>query len=694
MINKGLLSPEIFQISELISLITEPMNHFLLGVPGSGKTMVLAFLRVECIAFINQNENIKREFQQIWPHISSKLWGVYHGLLINEEFLSPQNFKGFGLDDSIWTSVFCDFLNALYLKRMLKHISLATTSPDHYIPKWLGFSGKQDEIEKAIAAFSVDLKMPDACKNSTGLLSWINRRLRFYQQMIKERSNPKIEMSELPATHFYRDVGYLPLKLIHQLRKFRVIEEEQRILFIFDEYDQCTLANRPEFAKAINSFVKVTARGAIKNVFVNIGSRPHGFHDKSVLDVGGHSKIEDGRDFKGIDLMMLLRGNKKVFSRLVTDIGNRRIQNVGWFKIRGITDIKSLVEKVIPVDEGEKYRSDKSDKEKHFKVLEIFCKPLCNAEDFYSELVLHIKNLAPKALHQKYLIIEACRKLNKINRRNKKDVKLELNELKEKLDEIGSFIKSGGKVQNNSKLYYKLKDLREPALFFLASDYRQPKYYCGFETIKLMSEGVPLNFIKLSRAIFDELRYKTIDFEKRRKIDIRWQNRAIRKVASETRKESGSYLCKGQSFLILLDELGFLFRRMQLNPTAPYPTPNGFSIEKEQEWLTKSGIECTITDESPNYLPEIIREATDWGYLIEMTHRSKEKSLKTRTKYYINAMLSPYYDLSVRHLKEPYYTTFGDLIELCSPDVNVRSEKRSSILSNIKSLQPIGNEQK
>jgi hypothetical protein len=96
-IQKGLLSPEIFNISELIPLIKEPINHFVLGVPGSGKTMALAFLRVECLAYINQDESIKNEFKNIWPHIGRGLWGVYHGLLINDEFLPPQSFKGFGL---------------------------------------------------------------------------------------------------------------------------------------------------------------------------------------------------------------------------------------------------------------------------------------------------------------------------------------------------------------------------------------------------------------------------------------------------------------------------------------------------------------------------------------------------------------------------------------------------------------------
>ena len=682
-IQKGLLSPEIFNISELIPLIKEPINHFVLGVPGSGKTMALAFLRVECLAYINQDESIKNEFKNIWPHIGRGLWGVYHGLLINDEFLPPQSFKGFGLDNQTWTNIFCDFINVLYLKRMLNHLDLAITEPEHYIPAWLGFSKKQELIKKAIIDFSKEINMPENCNTSEALLIWADKRLSSYQQMINERTEPTIDMSELPSSNFYRKVGYLTMKLINQLRQHKVIESDQNILFILDEYDQCVLANRPEFAQAINAFVKSTARGSVKNVSIKIGSRPQGFHDKSVSD--SDALIEDGRDYKTINLMSLLRSRRRVFSGLIKDIGDRRIKNVAWFKERGIKSIKSLFQDITPLDEAETYRLYKADQDLHFKNLESYCK-LFNDENIYKDIVEHIKSLVSETLYQKYLIIEACRKLQKLKKINGKNLQYEYKNIKSSLISMGKFINSGRKIRDNSKLYYKLKDLKEPALFLLANDFKQPKYYCGFETIKLMSEGVPLNFIKLCRAIFDELCYKTSEFEKNKKIDIRWQNRAIRKVASEIRKEANAYLRKGQSFLILLDELGFMFRRMQLRPTAPYPSINGFSVEKDPGWLKeKSDIkyETSFSDSPVSHLTEILRETIDWGYLIEMPHRSKTKSLKTRSKYYINSMLSPYYDLSIRHLKEPYYCKLEDITKLCSPDNTERSKTRKILLSNI-----------
>jgi len=572
------------------------------------------------------------------------------------------------------------------LQSMLGHLNLSINEPNHHVANWLGLSGKENQIRKATEEFAVDLGMATEYSSLEGMIQWTIERVSLYQRMINERLEPRIQQDELPSSHFYREIGYLPLKLLRQLRVRGAISPLQRVLFILDEYDQCELAGRPEFAYSINSFVKTTARGSIPNVYVKIGTRPHGFHNNSVL--GGQSKIEDGRDYNGIDLFSVLRKKRKVFSQLVVDIANRRIRNVEWFKDRGINDIQGLLESANPLEEAELYRSEKSDKEVHFKSMEGYCKHFPYRQSLYVEIKNLIIDAVSETLYQKYLVILVCRMLYRARKLSHSRFESFFQTVRDEIALVGAFLKSKGTSKINSKLYYKMKDIREPALFLLASDYRQPKYYCGLETIKLMCEGVPLNFIKLGRAIFDELRYRINEFERKKTVNVRWQNRAIRAVASEIRKELRANLCNGQNFLILLDELGFIFRKMQLTPTAPYPSSNGFSIEKEREWLVNSGIACCIDCEQEPLpiLKRVLREATDWGYLIEITHRSKSGSLKTRTKYYISSMLAPYYDLSVRHLKEPYYVEVDDLLRLSSTDRSERANIRNILASGAQSI--------
>jgi len=695
-IKKGLLSPEMFKIPELISLVTESMNHFVVGVPGSGKTMALAFFRVECLALIDRNNDLKKEFKSIWPQIEQErgLWGMYLGLMMNEELLAPLNFRGFGLPDAEWTKIFGDFINYVYLKHMLKHLCLSIDDPDGYVPKWLGFDRKRDEIKRAIADFAVGLDMPDGCHSPMGLLDFVTGRLKSYQKIIKERTKPTIEKSELPGSFFYSEVGYLPIKLVNSLRNSGVLEPGQRIFFLLDEYDQCELAERRDFARAINSFVKTTARGFTSNIFVKVGTRSHGFHDENRTVLGGKGEIENKRDYREIDLTKLGGWEyRELFKDLVIDIATRRLKYVEWFKERGIDDFKSLLENVEPVKEAELYRSDRTtENEEHFKVLREYLKVFKDKEERYKNLVSRIKDLVPGTLYQKYIVIECCRKLQWLDNTSEEKLEMKYKDLIDHVIKIANFINSGGKLKDDSKRYYKLKDLREPALFLLAHDYKRPKYYCGFETIILMAGGVPLNFIKLSQALFDEVRYRLPEFERNKKIDIKKQNRVLRKVAGEIRKEASAYLCNWQGFQTLLDELGFIFRRMQLSPTAPYPTPNGFSVEKETTWLSgpprdnRDYCNSDSDNDNINNLKRILREARDWGYLTEGPHRSKSDSLKGRTKYYISSMIAPYYDLSIRHLKEPWYTNVNDLINLCSPDKSIRSKTRETIMGGIKSL--------
>ena len=687
-IGKRLLSPEMFKISELVSLISDPSNHFILGVPGSGKTMAIAFLRVECLSYIAREERIKSEFESVWSRIPRGLWGIYHGLLMNEESLSPGDFKGFELEDSVWTAIFGDFVNAVYLKRMLAHLDLVY-QPGHHIPEWLGISGKREQITQAIKEFAVELQMPSECCELRGCLDWVKERIKLYQRLIKHNTSPIITKEDIPEYPFFKEVGYVPIQFVNKLKQNGVIAEEQKVIFMLDEYDQCSLARRDDFARSINSFVKNTARGSITNLYVIVGSRPHGFHDKKVLD--GEARIEHGRDYKEIDLMAVLREQRRLFSDLIKDIANRRLQGVRWFQERNISDFVNLLDTADPVEEAELYRSSKTNKDMHFKALEDQCAKFPEPTRRFTELAELIRTSVEETIYQKYLIILACRKLQRLRAIRGSEVDAGFADLITHLRRMISFILMGHKSKDDSGLYYKLKDMREPALFLLASDFRQQKYYCGFETIRLMSEAVPLNFIKIAQSIFDELKYRLDRFEKTKRIDIVWQNRAIRRTAEFHRKDLLGYISSGQSFLILLDELGFIFRRLQLSPTAPYPSINGFSIELETGWTSNqdnplSGL--NVEEHELAYFKEMVRDATDWGYLIEMPHRSKVLSLKTRTKYYISAMFSPYYDLSVRHLKEPLYIEVENLHSLSSTDANTRSATRRAIISRSRTLPP------
>lgn len=679
-INKGLLSPEIFKIPEVRALITEPVNHFVVGVPGSGKTMALAFMSVESLAYIHSPQNLERDYvTSLENAVSPGLWGIYHGLFLNEKLLAPHDFQGFGLSESEWTTFFGDFLSCNLLKRMVGHLKIAVEDSGHYIPKWLGFENKGGLIQNAIESFSQELGFENTCYDVNGLDDWCRKKLLQYQRMIKERTSLIIEESDYPPPPRLKDIGYLPIKLVEKLREFNVLSHDQKVHFIIDEYDQCELAKKQNFARAINSFVKLTARANVTNVNVKIGTRPHGFYEKRVLE--GDTLIEKDRDYREINLMSL-RDNKNssVFNDLIVDIANRRMKNCPWFNERGIVDFKSTIEGILPRDEAKLYVSSKTDKIAHFRSISNFT----SDKQTQKEIIELIVGKTDDILFQKYLVIEACRALK--NKTSQRDLFSDntSKDLFSQLNTLGDFLNKKVGHTKDTKMEYKVKDMREPALFQLANDYKQQKYYCGIETIRMMSEGVLLSFIKICSAIFKEVGLKALTFEKKKKIDIRWQNRAIREVSKNTRYDYCQFLANGQSIQVLIDELGFIFRAIQLIPTAPYPTPNGFSVEREIGWIIESNNVQPAGDSQFRHLKTMLREATDWGYLFEKPHRSKSGSVKSRTKYSFNALLVPYFDLSPRHLKEPFYIQVEDLDALSSSEQNIRATKRNELLQKIK----------
>ena len=676
-ISKGLLSPEIFKIPEVRTLITEPVNHFVVGVPGSGKTMALAFLTVESLAYIHSPLNSEQDYvTSLEDAVTPGMWGVYHGLFLNERLLAPHDFQGFGLDESEWITFFADFVSCNLLKRMLGHLNYAIEMPGHYIPQWLGFDGKSDLIQKAVESFSQELGLHSSCYSVAGLNEWCIKKLLKYQKMIKERTSLNIEESDYPDLPRLRDIGYIPIKLVEKLREYGVLCYDQKVHFIIDEYDQCILSKKHDFARIINSFVKLTARANVSNVNVKIGTRPHGFYEKRVLE--GDTQIEKDRDYREINLMSL-RDNKNstFFSDLILDIANRRLKNCPWFSERGLVDFKSTIEGISPQEEATLYVASKTDKMAHFRSILNFTKD----RKFVDEIISLIEKKTDDILFQKYLVIEACRALKS----SKKQGDLFTNkDLVPRVNALGDFLNKKEGLADDSRMKYKVKDMREPALFQLANDYKQQKYYCGFETIRLMSDGVLLSFIKTCSAIFKEVGVKATVFEKKKKIDIRWQNRAIREVSKSTRYDYCQFLANGQSIQILIDELGFVFRAIQLVPTAPYPTPNGFSVEREIGWIIDPNTAQTVGNPEYSHLRTMLREATDWGYLFEKPHRSKSGSVKSRTKYSFNALLVPYFDLSPRHLKEPFYIEVEDLDALSSTEQTVRANKRNELLLKIK----------
>lgn len=104
-----------------------------------------------------------------------------------------------------------------------------------------------------------------------------------------------------------------------------------------------------------------------------------------------------------------------------------------------------------------------------------------------------------------------------------------------------------------------------------------------------------------------------------------------------------------------VDQIGAQLRRGMVNDLAmSYPGGNGFSLKQSE------------IANAPE-LARLLSEAVGWGDLYEVDHTTKiadEKHRDPRRKYYLNPILSPHYQITDVHTKEPVYTPIEVIIEL------------------------------
>ncbi len=99
-----------------------------------------------------------------------------------------------------------------------------------------------------------------------------------------------------------------------------------------------------------------------------------------------------------------------------------------------------------------------------------------------------------------------------------------------------------------------------------------------------------------------------------------------------------------------VDILGKLLRRSLLDDQAmSYPGHNGFSLIKD-DWMSNSEIK------------DFLQHAVDYGVLIAVPHTTKESNRKPRTKWYLNPIYSPYFNIPENHVKEPLYVSVATIL--------------------------------
>jgi len=209
------------------------------------------------------------------------------------------------------------------------------------------------------------------------------------------------------------------------------------------------------------------------------------------------------------------------------------------------------------------------------------------------------------------------------------------------------------------------------ALLQVSSLASQQHDYFGWETMLQLAGGNISAFLLLCSDIWDEaakMGYSPADGELLpREAQSRGARSASSRWATRDRDETSGgreryEVVQRLAQAIAVDLVGEL--------TMSNPGHSGFSLAESALVGTPEG----------EQVREFLDRAVNWAILEERRHTSKLNKTKTRRKWYLHPMLSPYHRVPYKRVKEPFYVDVGTVYRwlFTTDTVRFRSGKQST----------------
>ncbi|MCY3818895.1 MAG: hypothetical protein OXH52_05960 [Gammaproteobacteria bacterium] len=198
---------------------------------------------------------------------------------------------------------------------------------------------------------------------------------------------------------------------------------------------------------------------------------------------------------------------------------------------------------------------------------------------------------------------------------------------------------------------YWRKERKEALLVQIASNCRQRKLYAGWNTVLTLSGGNILIFLSLCREIWDiaqRAASKMADGPGR--FSVEHQTQAIWSVSAAWVRKQEEFP-GGAVRRRFVTRIGLAIRKGLIgDKKLSYPGHTGFSLTDED-----------LESPEAQGVREFLESAADFGALVKLRHRTKERDRKPREKFYLFPVLCPHFDIPAARTKEPYYATAGEV---------------------------------
>jgi hypothetical protein len=641
---------------EHVMPLFRPGNVILKGIQGTGKSMLLNLFRPK-IRLAFDKANIPFPIPDLLQNFISA------GINLSRSGIMNFGHRPIAVDSDLseMPLYFGDFLNYFIVADIINNLKTHISRPTVF-----SANVSRDYLED----FSLQLSKQDCwfgyldnCKNFKEVFDRLNKRINSYRQFHANRLYTLNKEIKITKTNPGEPIS----RTAQLLKDTGVVKADTNFFIRIDQVEILLggdIANKNlglQYRQILNKILG--DRDA--RVSYKIGTRRYDW-DKALNIYGTSNRLENLRDYRVIDIDDILRRKEDsktwIFPRFANDVFGKRLVN----------------SEIIQPEENQ---------DKLFT--KFFGTVRSNNKIAY--YISNKKNTASPSFWDKNKFPKVWDTyLNKLNKNDPLEALL-ASTWAQQGTRRG---KPNERLQNpppTSKPWNKpwwRKERIPQALMQIASKSSQRMLWAGKDDIIGLSSGNISVLLSICYEIWEMfLRYESRKANDKNPIfsdchfDEKIQTMGIHN-ASHVWYKKISEQPNGDDRKNFINFLGTQFKKWLSNDrTMSYPGHNGFSIANEM----------FDTGSVSNDLKLFLNDAVDYGDLFDSLHTTKKKDRKERIKWYLNPILSPYFQIPHQHIKEPYYLEnleklFDWIVEKSNACLYLRDKKLllASQLSKIK----------
>lgn len=598
----------------------EPGNIVLKGIQGAGKSMLLNLFRPDIrLAYFKAGVRFpvpKSHSAFLGAGINLTRSGI---LDIGQRPIQ----KSLEKDLQTFPLYFADFLNYWVVRDILRSVDEMRRNPDAF-DRFVR-EASCDEFAGHLATEDCWFGWLKGCNTFAKLAERLDERIIAYREFHNFNSDMDDSLKDSKTT-----IGEPIARAAEILKKTRVIPQTASVFVRIDQLERLHRSDAlraglgAKYRQIINKAVGLRD----SRISYRMGTRRYAWEDDLII-YGSRDRLERIRDYRIVDLEEMLRRKENtkewIFPKFAEDVLCRRLRKRGYDAAKPKDLMRRVFGKGIHAKQAARQYALNSNPRRVLKL----------QGKWHPSWKQYLYGLFQDNPLEAVLASAWARQTGSVKGQTKRQTQPPPSDSPWRRE------------------YWKKERIRQ-ALMQIAARTAQRLRWSGADSIIRLSSANVTIFLSICHEIWDAF-LRTTRGRKLRDEDsplngIEPDIQAVGiHTASQFWHDKMSEQAKGDQRQRFVDHIASFFRSSLLaDHPMSYPGHNGFSLTIEQLDQTAE-------------LRRFLCDAVDYGDLVDVPHTTKEKDRRPRRKWYVNPILSAFYQIPEIHAKEPYYANLGDV---------------------------------